>query len=296
MASFFRLFSRGHFLGRNALESVTAESPLKNEAMASCVLAKATQASVGADPRASGSSGLPQLVMALFVIFGFLLIFFMPVKDVLRQVVEFQRSSPTTYVLTYIVAGLGIPAPLLSVLAGVLMGPSLLAVFVIIAGSLGSACFAFLISRFMLRELVVQRFVMRNKRLQAIDAALRKNSLKLVMCTRMVLPFTFNNYFLGTTSITLSNFALSTFVTGIPFAVVYAIIGGELQSLDDALAANSFELKSTEVNVFGICTVSKRYLEITGIFGGICLFVFIVRTVKQFADRVIREAQQQLDG
>lgn len=220
-----------------------------------------------------------------------MLLLLLPVKDILRQTVDHQRDNPATYVVTYVVGGLVVPAPLLSVLAGVLLGPSILAVVVIMCGSLGSACLAFAISRFLLRQFVVRNFVMRSKQLQAIDAALRNKSVKLVICTRMVLPFTFNNYFLGTTSVTASAFALATAITGLPFAITYAIIGGELQSLDNALSAKSFELKGAEISLFGYCTISRRHLEITGICAGVCLFFFVIRTVKRFADRVIKEVE-----
>lgn len=293
MAILLRLFSQRPSPRRSSLEDATTTAPGEYDYLPVCKPALPPPASMGAEPPDVPACGRTQLVLTgLFACVCLLFLLFMPVKDVLRQVVEYQRDTPATYVLTYIVAGLIVPAPLLSVLAGVLLGPSLLAVIVIMCGSLGAACLAFAISRFLLRQFVVQKFVRRSKQLQAIDVALRTDSVKLVLCTRMVLPFTFNNYFLGTTSVTATTFALATVLTGIPFAVIYAIIGGELQSLDSALSAESFELRTTDVSIFGYYTVSKRRIEITGICVGVCLFFFVVRTVKQFADRVIAEAQQ----
>ncbi|CDI81784.1 hypothetical protein, conserved [Eimeria praecox] len=303
MAVFLRLFSQRHSPRRSNLEDVAAVSPCERELLTVGKPQRAAQ-SAAAGPDASADSeemplswGCKQSMLAGVAVSACLvLLWILPLKDILRQVVECQRSSPATYVFTYIIAGLLVPAPLLSVLAGVLMGPSLLAAFVILCGSLGSACLAFAISRFLLRQFVLRRFVRRSKQLQAIELALQKDSVKLVLCTRMVLPFTFNNYFLGTTPISASTFALSTALTGIPFAVLYAIIGGELQSLDSALAAKSFALKGTEVNFFGLCTVSKKHLEITGICAAICLCFFVVRTIKRFASRVIAEAQSESRG
>ena len=300
---FLRFFSQRHSPRRGSLEDVAAVSPREKELL---TLEKHPRSeppsSESPDVRPDSEEtplacGSTQSVLAGLAVGVFLvLLWFLPLKDVLRQVVECQRNSPATYVLTYIVAGLLIPAPLLSVLAGVLMGPSPLAVVVILCGSLGSACLAFAISRFLLRQFVVRRFVRRSQQLQAIELALQKDSVKLVLCTRVILPFTFNNYFLGTTPISATTFALSTVLTGIPFAVLYAIVGGELQSLDSALAAKSFALQGTEVNVFGLCTVSKKHLEVTGICAGICLCFFVVRTIKQFASRVIAEAQLEPRG
>lgn len=293
MAILLRLFNQRHSPRRNSLEDVTTAVPGEQDFLPSCKPALPPPASMGTKPRDVPACGRTQLALTGFFAFVCLLfLLFMPAKDVLRHVVEYQRDNPATYVLTYIVAGLVVPAPLLSVLAGVLLGASLLAVIVIMCGSLGAACLAFAISRFLLRQFVVQKFVRRSKQLQAIDVALRTDSVKLVLCTRMVLPFTFNNYFLGTTSVTPMTFALATVLTGLPFAVIYATIGGELQSLDNALSAESFELRSTDFSIFGYYTVSKRHLEITGICVCVCLFFFVVRTVKQFADRVIAEAQQ----
>ncbi|CDJ42000.1 hypothetical protein, conserved [Eimeria tenella] len=302
MAIFLRLFSQRHSSRRSSLEDVAAVSPRERELLTVTNLSQSFPASSG--PNSSDdpdelppTCGRVQLgLLGVAVSACFIILFLLPFKDVLRQVVEHQKGSPLTYALTYVVAGLVVPAPLLSVLAGVLMGPSLLAVFVIMCGSMGAACLAFFISRFMLRRFVVNRFVRRSKQLQAIDLALQKDSVKLVLCTRMILPFTFNNYFLGTTPISAATFAVSTLVTGIPFAVLYAIIGGQLQSLDNALAAKSFELQGADVDVFGFFTMSKRHLEVIGICGGILLCFFVVRTIKRFAAQVVLEAQEVARG
>ncbi|CDJ48347.1 hypothetical protein, conserved [Eimeria brunetti] len=303
MAVFLRLFSHRHSPRRSSLEDVAAVSPCEKELLNLGKPPRAEPATVAvheapADLEETPPSwGCTQSLVAGFVVSVCLvLVWLFPMKEVLRLVVECQKNSPATYVFTYIIAGLLVPAPLLSVLAGVLMGPSLLAAIVILCGSFGSACLAFTISRFLLRQFVVRRFVRRSKRLQAIELALQKDSVKLVLCTRMILPFTFNNYFLGTTPISATTFALSTILTGVPFAVLYAIIGGELQSLDSALAAESFALQGTQVNVFGLFTVSKKNLEVTGICAGVCLCFFVVRTVKQFASRVLAEAQHESRG
>lgn len=294
MAVFLRLFSPRLSSRSSTLEGGTTNGQGEEDTLVTCKPAVPPPASMLADPSsAPGSRRMRIFSAGLSFCLCFLLFFSFPVKDVLRQVVELQRDHPATYVLTYVVAGLVVPAPLLSVLAGVLLGPSIQAVIAIVCGSLGAACLAFFISRFFLRQLVVKKFVLRSKQLQAIDIALRTDSVKLVLCTRMVLPFTFNNYFLGTTSVTARTFALATLVTGIPFAIIYAIVGGEIKSLDSALTAESFELRSTDISVFGYCTLSKKHLETTGICAAVCLFFFVVWTVKQFADRVIAEAQQE---
>ncbi|KAL8270539.1 hypothetical protein Esti_005510 [Eimeria stiedai] len=249
----------------------------------------------GAPHEVVSGTGKLRLVMTGFCFcLCLLLLFFVPTKELLRRVLEIQRDQPITYVLTYAIAGLLVPAPLLSVLAGVLLGPSVLGILVIMSGSLGAACLAFFISRFLLRQFVLQNFVLRSKHLQAIDIALRSDSVKLLLCTRMVLPYTFNNYFLGTTSVSVASFVLATVITGLPFAVVYAVIGGELQSLDSALEADGFEMKRAEFNLFGFYTITKRQLEISLVCAGVCLFFFVVRTLKQFADRVIASTQQAI--
>lgn len=295
MSIFPHLFRQQLSPRRASVVEVTGTGLGEEDSLMDCNLELVPPASMGTQPPDAPTCGRTQLFFAGLVFSICLLLFiFLPANDLLRQVVELQRENPATYVFTYIVAGLLVPAPLLSVLAGVLLGPSIQAVIVILCGSLGAACFAFTISRFLLRQFVLKHFVQRSKQLKAIDVALRTNSVKLVLCARMVLPFTFNNYFLGTTSVKATTFALATFVTGIPFAILYSIIGGELPSLDGALSAESFTLKSTEVSILGYYTVSKRHLEITGIFASVCFCVFLVRTAKQFSTRVIAEAQQEI--
>ncbi|KAL8439757.1 hypothetical protein Efla_002659 [Eimeria flavescens] len=220
---------------RSSLTRVLSEGLDEDVSLVDCTRASAPPCSSVAEEPAVLSGGIRTrcVLMGLSLCLCVAFVYFLPLKDLLREVVELQRDQPATH------------------------------------------------------------FVQRSEQLQAIDAALRADSLKLVMCTRMVLPFTFNNYFLGTTSVSAATFAFATVVTGIPFALLYAIIGGELQNLESALSVDAFEIKRADVDFFGFCTVTKRQLEVSGICAGVCLFFFLIRTVKQFADRVLAETEYQ---
>nr|CEL70823.1 TPA: TVP38/TMEM64 family membrane protein slr0305 [Neospora caninum Liverpool] len=206
------------------------------------------------------------------------------------------------FVLLYAVGAiLFVPAPVMSVAAGTLFSDDLiLPVCLILAGSLLGACLSFLFSRFLLRSVVVRFVVARRPFLRAVDCAIRKEGLKILLCARMVLPYTLNNYFLGVTGVSFWEFALATFVTGFPFAFAYAAIGAELRDLDSIFSGSSSSSSSAPSLSVSSFFLSSKFAGVgvkPVLVVAACALLFAgVHTVKNVARQALAQAAKDVDA
>ncbi|EPT25053.1 SNARE associated Golgi protein [Toxoplasma gondii ME49] len=214
-----------------------------------------------------------------------------------------QVARAGLFVLLYAVGGvLFVPAPIMSVAAGALFPDNfLLPVCLILVGSLSGACLSFLFARFLLRSLVVRFVVAKRPILRAVDFAIRKEGIKVLLCARMVLPYTLNNYFLGVTGVSLWEFALATFLTGVPFAVAYAAIGAELRDLDSiflgaSVSPSSPDSPALSVSSFLASKLSGGGLKSVMVVAACALLFAGVHTVKNIAREVLSQAAEDLDA
>ena len=94
-----------------------------------------------------------------------------------------------------------------------------------------AATLAFLVGRSVARGWVAKR-VHADTRFAAIDAAVGRNGLRLVMLLRLspVFPFNLLNYALGLTRIRLRDFVLGSFVGMLPGTVLYVYLGSLVTS------------------------------------------------------------------
>ncbi|KEP65693.1 UNVERIFIED_CONTAM: SNARE associated Golgi protein [Hammondia hammondi] len=214
-----------------------------------------------------------------------------------------QLTRAALFVLLYAVGGvLFVPAPIMSVAAGALFSDNLLLpICLILVGSLSGACLSFLFARFLLRSVVVRFVVAKRPVLRAVDFAIRKEGIKVLLCARMVLPYTLNNYFLGVTGVSLWEFALATFLTGIPFAVAYAAIGAELRDLDSIFSSVSVSTSSPASPTLSVSSFLASKLSGGGVKSvmvvAACALLFAgVHTVKNIAREVLSQAAEDLDA
>lgn len=126
-----------------------------------------------------------------------------------------------------------ISGALLTLGAGIVFGILWGSVYAFIAASCG-ATVAFLVGRYGLRGWVSKQ-IERNPRFQAIDEAIARAGLKIVLLTRLspLFPYTFLNYAFGITQISLKDFVLGC-VGMIPGTLMYVYIGsvvGDLTAL-----------------------------------------------------------------
>lgn len=145
------------------------------------------------------------------------------------QLLQIKLLGPIGYVwfiLLYIIATIaGFPASILTLGAGAVFGILTGSLLVIIGATLGATA-AFLIGRYLARNVVAQR-VERNPRFQAVDEAVGHAGFKIVLLTRLspVFPFALLNYLYSITKVKLADYFLASLIGMIPGTVLYVYLG-----------------------------------------------------------------------
>jgi uncharacterized membrane protein YdjX (TVP38/TMEM64 family) len=116
-----------------------------------------------------------------------------------------------------------VPGSVLTLASGALFGPITGALLSLAGATLG-ATIAFLIARYVAADWVERRL---GKRLQEIKAGVEREGWRFVAFVRLVPLFPFNllNYALGLTRLSVRTFAVTSFLTMMPGALVYAYLG-----------------------------------------------------------------------
>ena len=108
------------------------------------------------------------------------------------------------FIIIYILATVAFfPGSILTLGAGVVFGLVLGSFYVFIGATIG-ATVAFLVGRYLARGWVAEK-IQGNNKFQAIDEAVGKEGLKIVLLTRLspIFPFTLLNYAYGVTGVSL---------------------------------------------------------------------------------------------
>jgi len=135
------------------------------------------------------------------------------------------------FIAIYIIqTALALPgAVILSLSAGAIFGPLLGTTYAVTAASIG-ATLSFLITRYLLRETVLNRF---GNRLETINKELEKRGINYLLFLRLVpvFPFFLINLAAGLTRLPLRTFVLGTFLGIIPGGFVFVNAGASLASI-----------------------------------------------------------------
>ncbi len=133
----------------------------------------------------------------------------------LQQLLLWVKNLGATGVIAFIVVYnlatvLLIPGSLLTLGGGALYGVIWGSVYVVIAASLG-ATVAFLIGRYFARNWVIHK-IQGYPKFQAIDQAVAREGLKIVLLTRLspVFPFNLLNYAFGVTRVSLKDYIIGS--------------------------------------------------------------------------------------
>jgi uncharacterized membrane protein YdjX (TVP38/TMEM64 family) len=116
-----------------------------------------------------------------------------------------------------------VPGAVLTLAGGALFGPLTGALLSLLGATVG-ATVAFLLARYVAADWVEQRL---GRRLQEVKAGVERQGWHFVAFVRLVPVFPFNlfNYALGLTSLSVRTFAVTSFFTMAPGALVYAYLG-----------------------------------------------------------------------
>ena len=136
------------------------------------------------------------------------------------------------FMITYILqTALSLPgAAVLSLAAGVIFGPVLGTLYAVSAASIG-ATLAFLVTRYLLQDIVLQRF---GHRLSGINNELEQQGLSYLLFLRLVplFPFFLVNLACGLTKLPLRTFLFGTVIGIIPGGFVFVNAGASLATVN----------------------------------------------------------------
>ncbi|HAJ62749.1 MAG TPA: TVP38/TMEM64 family protein [Cyanobacteria bacterium UBA8543] len=135
------------------------------------------------------------------------------------------------FIAIYILATVAfIPGSILTFGSGVLFGVVWGSLYVFISATLG-ATIAFLVGRYLARGWVAKK-IEGNHKFRAIDQAVGKEGLKIVLLTRLspIFPFNLLNYAFGITGVSLQDYVIGS-VGMIPGTVMYVYMGSLASNL-----------------------------------------------------------------
>lgn len=182
------------------------------------------------------------------------------------------------YIGIYVLATvLFIPGSLLTLGGGALYGVGLGSLYVFMAASLG-ATLAFLIGRYLTRNWVAGK-IAANPKFQAIDDAIAREGLKIVILTRLspVFPFNLLNYALGISQVSLWDYLLG-FVGMIPGTVMYVYIGSLAGSLA-AIGTASTDNPQTQT--------LQLIIRILGFLATVAVTLYVTRIARKALDQTL---------
>lgn len=150
----------------------------------------------------------------------------------LQQYAEHTVLMVTAFMAIYIIqTALALPgAAILSLSAGAVFGPFWGTLYAVCAASVG-ATLSFLVTRYLLRDLVVAHF---GHKLENINQELEQRGINYLLFLRLVpvFPFFLINLAAGLTRLRLSTFVLGTFCGIIPGGFVFVNAGASLATIN----------------------------------------------------------------
>ncbi|WP_446360940.1 TVP38/TMEM64 family protein [Coleofasciculus chthonoplastes] len=152
-------------------------------------------------------------------------------RNALQWIDNLGAVGAIAFILLYIIATVAfLPGSILTLGAGVVFGVVLGSFYVFIGATLGATA-AFLVGRYVARGWVAKK-IEGNKKFRAIDEAVGREGLKIVLLTRLspIFPFNLLNYAYGITGVSLKDYVIGS-VGMIPGTIMYVYIGSLAGSL-----------------------------------------------------------------
>ncbi|MEH1866820.1 MAG: TVP38/TMEM64 family protein [Nostoc sp.] len=192
-------------------------------------------------------------------------------QAILRAALQWINSlgalGAIAFIALYIIATVAFfPGSILTLGAGVIFGAVWGSLYVFIGATLGATA-AFLVGRYLARGWVAGK-IADNKKFAAIDQAVGREGLKIVLLTRLspIFPFNLLNYAFGITGVSLKDYFIGS-VGMIPGSIMYVYIG----SLAGNLAMIGTEAQPTNptlqwaIRIFGLIATVAVTVYITQI-------------------------------
>jgi uncharacterized membrane protein YdjX (TVP38/TMEM64 family) len=197
-------------------------------------------------------------------------------KNVLGWVENLGAIGAVAFIAIYIMATVAfLPAFILTLGAGVLFGVWFGAIYVFTGATLGSIA-AFLVGRYLARDWVAKK-IAGNDRFRAIDRAVGKEGLKIVLLTRLspIFPFNLLNYAFGLTGVSITDYTIGS-LGMIPGTIMFVYIG----SLAGNLAMIGTDSQPTNSTL-------QWTIRIVGFLATVAVTIYVTRIAKQALSAVV---------
>lgn len=197
--------------------------------------------------------------------------------DALQWIDNLGELGAIAFIILYIIATIAfLPGSILTLGGGVVFGVVLGSLYVFIGAAIG-ATLAFLVGRYIARDWVAAK-IQGNKKFRAIDEAVGREGLKIVLLTRLspVFPFNLLNYAYGVTKVSLKDYFIGS-VGMIPGTILYVYIG--------SLAGN--------IATIGADTPSNPTVEwtirIIGFIATVAVTIYVTKIARKALDTEVLE-------
>ncbi|RCJ31489.1 hypothetical protein A6769_30565 [Nostoc punctiforme NIES-2108] len=191
-------------------------------------------------------------------------------REALQWIDSLGALGAIAFIALYIVATVAFfPGSILTLGAGVIFGAVWGSLYVFIGATLGATA-AFLVGRYLARGWVAGK-IADNKKFAAIDQAVGKEGLKIVLLTRLspIFPFNLLNYAFGITGVSLQDYFIGS-LGMIPGTIMYVYIG----SLAGNLAMIGTETQPTNPTL-------QWAIRILGLFATVAVTVYVTRIARK---------------
>ncbi|MEH2368860.1 TVP38/TMEM64 family protein [Nostoc sp.] len=199
-------------------------------------------------------------------------------QAILREALQWIDGLGTVgaiaFIALYIIATVAFfPGSILTLGAGVIFGAVWGSLYVFIGATLGATA-AFLVGRYLARGWVAGK-IADNKKFAAIDEAVGKEGLKIVLLTRLspIFPFNLLNYAFGITGVSLQDYFIGS-LGMIPGTIMYVYIG----SLAGNLAMIGTEAQPTNPTL-------QWAIRILGLFATVAVTVYVTRIARKALEK-----------
>ncbi|MFN6497994.1 MAG: TVP38/TMEM64 family protein [Nostoc sp. DedQUE01] len=191
-------------------------------------------------------------------------------RDALQWIDSLGTVGAIAFIALYIIATVAFfPGSILTLGAGVIFGIIWGSLYVFIGATLGATA-AFLVGRYLARDWVARK-IADNKKFAAIDQAVGREGLKIVLLTRLspIFPFNLLNYAFGITGVSLKDYFIGS-VGMIPGTIMYVYIG----SLAGNLATIGTEAQPTNPTI-------QWTIRIVGFIATVAVTIYITRIARK---------------
>lgn len=194
-------------------------------------------------------------------------------RNALQWIDSLGAEGAIAFIIIYIIATVAfLPGSILTLGAGVVFGLVWGSLYVFIGATLGAMA-AFLVGRYLARSWVASK-IAGNKNFTAIDLAVGKAGLKIVLLTRLspIFPFNLLNYAFGITGVSLKDYLIGS-VGMIPGTIMYVYIG----SLAGDLAMIGTQTQPTNPTL-------QWAINILGFMATVAVTIYITRVARKALD------------